>query len=309
MTIYINPYSGAGRALEKWSNVRAQVERLYGSVTEHIIEERDQWNTVVRESLAGGERQFVAAGGDGTVNILLNTLLANATDRERPEFALGAIGLGSSNDFHKPVNPEGVIGGIPCKLDFDRSAPRDVGVVFFQNNGMRETRYFMVNASIGVTASANYFFNHPDALLRRLKKYSVSAAIYYSAFLTIIRHKNIPVLMQVGAGRVINSRLSNLAVIKNPNFSGSLHYGIEARYQSHDFDVFSCHGMGTTDLLRLLYHCANGGATTMENMDHWILPSLSVKAGSEYALEYDGEVVQTDFCRFSVFPTSIRVCP
>ena len=309
MTIYINPYSGAGRALDRWDFLRAKIESSNGPLTSHIVRDRQQWDLLVRESLAKGERRFVAAGGDGTVNILLNTLLAISTPQVLSEIILGAIGLGSSNDFHKPVAPENLIQGIPCKIDFNKPATRDIGVLYFQNGDQRMTKYFIINASIGVTATANYLFNHPGRILRFLKKYSVDAAIYYSAFRTIMLHRNIPVLMQIAENRVINSQLSNLAIIKNPNFSGSLHYGIEARYQSFDFDVFSCHGMGKTDLLRLLYHCANGGATTMPNMDHWVLPSLTVKAGSPYALEYDGEVVQTDFCRFSLLPTTMKVCP
>ena len=307
MTILINPYSSAGNALRKWEKVRSKIKKLCDSFLLHTIYEREGWESLVRESLQSGERAFVAGGGDGTVNLLLNTLMNNATPRQLSELKIGAIGLGSSNDFHKPFNRE--ISGVPIKIDFNGSQPRDVGCLYYQVDGRRETRYFLINASIGITANANFFFNHPDRILHFLKKHSTSAAITYAACKTIAGHRNISVQIQTDDNHTQCSLLSNLAVIKNPHFSGSLRYGVPARYRSHEFDIFFCHDMTRKNLLRLLASCANGGASRMEKMNHWISKSVAVRSDSAIPVEYDGEVVLTEFCRFSILPICIGVCP
>ena len=56
-----------------------------------------------RAALARGTRVFIAAGGDGTAHALLNALVDAPGRPPLDALALGAVGLGSSNDLHKPV--------------------------------------------------------------------------------------------------------------------------------------------------------------------------------------------------------------
>ena len=80
----------------------------------------------VRAALDDGIRTFIAAGGDGTVNALVDALVRLRGTIALDDLTLGAIGLGSSNDAHKPVERE--IGGIPVRIDAQRALPRDVGI-------------------------------------------------------------------------------------------------------------------------------------------------------------------------------------
>ena len=92
----------------------------------------DQLQGWVSGKIAEGARNFVAAGGDGTMNLALNALL-NAPGRagiaSPEELRFGAVGLGSSNDFQKPYVSDGRVeaGGIHCRLDFDRATAHDIG--------------------------------------------------------------------------------------------------------------------------------------------------------------------------------------
>ena len=134
-----------------------------------------------------GHDVVVAAGGDGTVNGVLNAILANDVD-----VALGAIGLGSSNDFHKPFAADRSVAGVPVRLDPAQAVRADVGKATLTDpDGAMRTRYFVLNASLGVVAQGNAFFNAPDRTLRALKKTSVDLAIAYAALVSISRFKPI----------------------------------------------------------------------------------------------------------------------
>ncbi len=61
-------------------------------------------------------------GGDGTVHALVEALALAPRRPPLDHLTLGAVGLGSSNDFHKPVGRR--VGGVPVRLSPWRAAPR-----------------------------------------------------------------------------------------------------------------------------------------------------------------------------------------
>ena len=124
--------------------------------------------SVIAAGTAAGHDAIVVAGGDGTVNLALNVIMDPATDRPRaPRVALGAIGLGSSNDFHKPIAPERDLAGAPARVDVEGATVVDVGKATIQLPGEgRLVRYFLLNASMGMVADGNNAFNTSRGLVK-----------------------------------------------------------------------------------------------------------------------------------------------
>jgi hypothetical protein len=171
MTTVVNPYA-AGGGLDRWSLV---VPSCPDTRRNEICIRSGSTVSDGADAIQAGEREFISAGGDGTVNALVNALASMLGPEELRNVTVGALGLGSSNDFHKPYTH--TIHGFPARIDFDRARPRDAGCLSFDSC----RRFFLVNASAGVTANANAFFNGPDTGLRLLKSVSTAAAISYAA--------------------------------------------------------------------------------------------------------------------------------
>ena len=85
-------------------------------------------------------------------------------------------------------------------------------------------KYFLLNASMGVTAEANNLFNNPDAVLKFLKKHFTGLAILYAAFRTIFSYKNFEAKIIFDSYETYSFNISNLSIIKSPNISGDLSY-------------------------------------------------------------------------------------
>ena len=157
MVLFVNTQAAAGTASAKWRKIEQEFRRRFQSARIYLSGNTFAMNDIVRHSLLDGETDFAVAGGDGTVNALLNSILAVSAPANLTRVRIGALGLGSSNDYHKPFVREQFIGEIPCKLDFQNSYLRDIGCLTYESGGRTRRRYFLANTSVGVTAEANLF--------------------------------------------------------------------------------------------------------------------------------------------------------
>ena len=309
MVLFINSHAAGGTALAKWRSIEAEFVKRFHPSHVHSPRSMDSMTDLLRHELDRGERDFVAAGGDGTVNALLNAICSAAPIQELPALSLGAVGLGSSNDFHKPFLKQQFIGNVPCKVDFPNAYLRDIGCLSFVENGQLRQRQFLANASSGVTAEANWFFNNPTTALEALKRVSTGAAILYAAVLTILRYHNFECTIQTEDCELRSTLLTNLAVMKNPHVSGSFRYDTPVAPNDGNFAVNLSESMSKPELLRLLYSLSRGRFTRLNHTQSWLRPCITISASKPMAIEYDGEIVNARSATFAVLPRYLKVCP
>jgi len=309
MFVLLNPTAGGGRALARWKRVAAGLKSRFGALEVHDSADPRVTQTRIAESLACGERRFVAAGGDGTVNRLISTLATVARPQLLPQISIGAVGLGSSNDFHKPFRNDAARGGIPDRLDFDAAAPHDVGVLLYADpQGTARRRYWINNASIGVTADGNYRFNAPDLALRCLKRLATGPAICYAALRALVAHRPRLMTLQWDEEPPVPVPVSNLGVVKNPHFAGSLRYDSPREPASGRFYVHLLEGQSVPRLLSALLGLSRGHFVRPGSRS-WRAARLAVEARDPFPVEVDGEVVLARCACFALLPCRLRICP
>jgi diacylglycerol kinase family enzyme len=262
----------------------------------------------MEEQLRAGRVNFLACGGDGTVNLAVTSIVESKA-LSLGGARLGAIGLGSSNDFHKPYGSLGRerIAGRPARLDFSRAAPHDLGQAIFPTG----SRYFAINASVGVTAEANDLFNQSPGPISFLKRSWVDGAILASALLTFARYRNLELDVVLDSGRERTTLLTNLGVIKNRHFSGSFRYESGPRPDDGRLAVHLCEGMGRAEMLRTLASLARGkfsGLGKTSSSDAAVAEVRSPE-GKLFAVETDGEITRAPSARFEVLSRRVYLCP
>jgi diacylglycerol kinase (ATP) len=309
MILFLNTRAAGGTALNKWRRIESEFICRFRPSRVHMPQNTDALRDRLRHAIENGEKDFVAAGGDGTVNTLLNSICEIAHPTELPGIRLGAVGLGSSNDFHKPFLKAQFVGDVPCKVDFSNAYLRDVGCLTFSENGRRTQRYFLANASGGVTAEANWLFNNPTATLEFLKRVSTRAAILCAAVRTILLYRNFECTIQVDQNKRFTTLLTNLAVMKNPHVSGSFLYDTPVAPNDGAFAINLSECMSKLELLNLLYSLSHGRFTHLRHTQSWSQTSVTVSCPEPMAVEYDGEIVTARSAEFTVLPKHIQVCP
>jgi diacylglycerol kinase family enzyme len=307
MQVILNNKSCGGAAHEKWARVSKSLKLNNGSTEIFQVGSNGSSKEFIADSLNKGRINFVIAGGDGTINHFLNDIINLAEPEILSELKIGAVGIGSSNDFHKPFQSRITLNRIPYKLNFIDALHRDIGCLQFENEGKPSKKYFLINASIGITAEGNNFFNNPDSILRFLKKYNTQSAITYAALKNIFTYKNFIAEIRSN-NKIFGTSISNLGIIKCPFFSGKLRYQSTPLLNNGLFDIHLYQSLKKWRLLDLFYSLGNGINDNSFNKKFWRTNGLKVTSQKEFAVEFDGEVITTKSVEFSVIPRLIKVC-
>lgn len=301
----VNLQANNGRAARRWARIAQELELSLPPGSRFIafsppIDLDERLDTL----LADGYQCFISAGGDGSANFLLNSLMKKCGENAQ-KICLGGIGLGSSNDFIKPKKH--FLQGLPTRLNVQTTALVDVGKAEFRTaNGGWETRYFMANASLGVTAEANWFFNHGDWFIRLVKDRWTDLAIIYAALRSIFRFKNIPVQL-VLPDETLETALSNLAILKSTYVSGSFHFDDPVQRSDGFLGLNACLNMSKMALINTLIALAKGKFKGRPKTLSRAVKTCTVGSATPMALEMDGEVFRTTEVRFSVLPRAIQL--
>jgi diacylglycerol kinase family enzyme len=304
--VLVNAAARGGRA-------RARLEACWPAVAERFdpqvvpLDGPGRWRSDVGRALAGGVRHFVAAGGDGTVGALADALWTERGRVPAGELTLAAVGLGSSNDFHKPVRARAA--GVPVRLGAPQ--PRDLGRVRYEGaDGAPREHVFVVSGSFGLTAQANAFFNSGDPLLRQLRRRWTVGAIAYAALRTIALGRGVRLRLTLAGPRPTGAelRFASLGVLKTPHLSGGLLFDTPVRGDDGLLAVNAIEDRGRAATLGALIGLARGRFSGRAGTRHWSVPAVDVAADAPVELEIDGEVVLARRARFDVLEERILAC-
>lgn len=308
MLVVLNPQSNAGTALQRWRPVEGVLRERNTDLTVEMPSDAEQAMKLVQASLESDPPEvIVAAGGDGMVNLVLNAIIDPATDRPRhgaESVALGAIGLGSSNDFHKPVRAS--IADIPVRLGTPELV--DVGkATMLLPDGTRTVRYFLLNASMGLVAAGNHSFNNARGPIGWLKSRNVEAAIIATALSNIATHQPLAIQLR-GSDWEHTAPITNVGVLKSVHFAGGMYYDTPVTRADGMFDVNIWEAAGRARILGLiagLYRGKfRGSALATCRRD----TAVELRPAAPAPLELDGEITIVESARLEVLPRVLRVC-
>jgi YegS/Rv2252/BmrU family lipid kinase len=147
----LNPRSGGGRAARDRHRIvhllrqaGVQFELAASEYASHAI-------ALARDAAASGYRKFLAIGGDGTLNELLNGALQGGTS-ESTDVTLGLIPVGRGNDWGRGQRIPSGYREAAALLARQRTVAHDVGIAESFDMDTPQLRYFLNVAGVGFDA-------------------------------------------------------------------------------------------------------------------------------------------------------------
>jgi diacylglycerol kinase (ATP) len=200
----VNPASGGGRCGKRAPGVLGRLREAGLSLEVRETRAPGDATLLAREAYAGGFRNFIAVGGDGTSFEIVNGLFPEA--REGGRAALGFLPLGRGNSFLRDFTTEGAEYSIRAILEKRR---RSCDVI--RLNHAQGSLYFINTLNMGFAADVATLTN------RRLK-FLGEAGYLVGVLVSLVRLRRRPFPLRADGER--DERRCLFVAFSNSKFTG-----------------------------------------------------------------------------------------
>ncbi len=270
---------------EKAARFIDRIRQLADGAEIRLTTSADEAEAIAREAVKSGYRTVVAAGGDGTINEVVNGLGESGVH-------LGILPVGTMNVLAAEL-------GLPVK---DLAACWRIitdGHIQQIDLARGNDRYFVQLAGVGLDAQV---VRETDLEFRKNfgpLSYVVSVAQIAA---------RIPPKLEIHTPDG-QTRDGCFVLIGNGRYyGGPFHVFTDAAIDDGLLDVLIFHDLGYLDIVRYTQSLIFGGLSKLPNVDYFQTPSLRVTSEEEVPVELDGEVDFDVPVEFSIAPTKLMVC-
>lgn len=287
--LIVNPASGQETAIGHLPAINARLREAGDVDIVLTTGEGDGVEAGRRAALEGYDRVFVA-GGDGTLNEVLNGLAQ--VDGALGAVVLAVVPLGTGNDFATaigvPASPEDAVDA----LLGGAVAPVDVGRV--------NDRCFLNISAGGFIADVS------DAVNPQLKTVLGKLAYLIGGAQVLLDYE--PVSARVAnAATVTKASLLAFAVCNSRLIGGGRLIAPHAIVDDGWLDVCLIHAMPTLEFVALLRRVSSGDHVDDDRVTYFRTQQLELAFDRTVRINTDGQVLEADRCRYEVLPGAARV--
>lgn len=295
----VNPTAGHGRTKALWPEVERAL-RAHGLDFEaELTTAPGDATALAASAVRAGIDLVVAVGGDGTVNEVVNGLLADGVAAPP---TLGLVSSGSGCDLIRTLGiPKGV--AAVDVLARGRPRPVDVGRVSYQaRDGTPTTRYFVNAADLGLGAEV------AERVNRSGKRFGGFLTFLGNAVVTLVGARFKTIAYSSDGGEASITRAGIVFIANGQYAGGGMHFAPGARVDDGLFDVIVLQEVGRAALLAdLLPRVYRGAHLGHPAVIHYQAREITVSSTDPLLLELDGEQPGRAPATFTLLPRAIRI--
>jgi diacylglycerol kinase (ATP) len=299
----VNPIAGNGRAhglaprIQAWMAERAIDGRLLET------RERGHAERLAADAIDQGHDRVIAVGGDGTIQEVLNGLLATGRGPDGRVPVLGIVPAGRGNDVARGV-------GLPTADPLDSlpiasgeaTEPLDVGKATDEGGAVR---YFGAAGGVGFDAQVAW------TMAFNRKAWMRGEAGYFLATLNELRrfrNRDLRVTLRGDDGdRVVDQRSLFIAFANGPYYGGGMQICPGASTNDGWLDICVVGDLSRFEALRELPGIYQARHVKNPKVEIVQVRSLRIEGDAETRVHLDGEPFGSLPLEVSVLPAAVRV--
>lgn len=301
MVAIVNPHAASGRALRTWEGLKRVADTWHMSLATWQTRRPKHATQLTQRALELNASALFVIGGDGTLNEVVNGLMAN---RNRPLPVLILIPGGTGSDFSRTLYaPE--LRHLSPQLFWEgiMSWPvvyADIGQLTLQGPGGIVQKYFANVADVGLGGVTASYVNHHSKRLGGRASFIVGAFKAYQIF-----HPQALTLTIDG----YQTQMSPLTVVmaNGAYFGGGMWIAPTARIDDGVLTVVLVDNVPRSFFLRHFLQVYRGRHTTLPGVRVMETQELRIDANTPLPLDIDGEDLLTKHIECRIIPAILPI--
>lgn len=291
----VNPSSGLAGSRHNWGGIEAALRSAQVPLEVVRTSQPHEGEFIARREVQQGRRRLIAAGGDGSVNDVVNGVMtAGLPDTRVVTLAVAPTGTG--NDWARSLG----IGRSPAKVVAAIAACRtmlhDVGIVDYPGSGQRR-RWFINVAGAGYDAYMTARLPRPIPSALTYLRVAISGLVSYRA----------PRFRVDADGSTVDGPML-LVFAANAQFCGNrMHVAPVARMDDGLLDVVMVRELGLLAVLPKLAKLYRGSILGDPAVRHVRAARVRIEADPPAGVQVDGQMAGTTPAEFSLLGQALRV--
>jgi len=296
--LIVNPRSAHGSTGRRWGEIRATLARALQDF-DTVFTERPGHATLLAREASSVYGVVAAVGGDGTINEVLNGLMAGGQGASGA--ALGVIPRGTGSDFVRSVGiPHDLLGAARVLAAGERRL-LDVGRAQVMGlDGKPLLRFFINEAEVGMGAAVS------DAVNRSSKRFG-ALSFWWGILATMLRYRDRQVTLRLDGGPAEEFVINNIWVANGRFSGGGMKSAPRAQPDDGLLDVVLVARAGLLPRLRTLLGLRSGRFTVLPHVRYRRARTVEVLSGPPAPVEVEGELVGKTPAVFDLLPRAISV--
>jgi diacylglycerol kinase (ATP) len=283
-----NVMSGSGTIRAKTDTVNEAFNRAGKLVTFFRISQSN--DMMLREIFAGGGYDtLVVAGGDGTINSVVNDMFHSGAN-----MPLGIIPSGTSNDFAASL---GITGSFSKCLDsIINHEPRYVDIAMLNNE-----RYFVGTCAGGIFVNVSYKTSND------FKRALGPTAYYIKALTEVGTFKPFKLEIKAGDGRIFEEEALLFFITNGSHAGGFTQLINKADINDGLMDIVIIKECLNVELVALFFKAVTNNLLDDKNVVHIKAEKCIVSSNKRIVLSVDGEKGDALPVDFEVVPDKLKI--
>lgn len=293
--LIINPVSGSDTAPHYIEQIKRVLEPKFGKLEVYTTEKAGDARDIAADAVRSGCTHIFSAGGDGTLNEVLNGVANEINGFEQITF--GVIPLGTGNDFANAALflPEDVEAALAV-LAQNKVVAVDVGKV---------NEYFFVNVSAG-----GFIAEVSEAVDPTLKSIAGKFAYLIGGAQVLLDYEAVKTDLKFSyaSGEKVRRtfNIEMFAVCNSKMVGGGRLIAPDAEIDDGLFDVCIFEATDTLDFLTTLAQVAAGGHIGDDSVTFFRVSEIEFEFEREINVNADGEVFSVRKCLYKILPGAAK---
>lgn len=293
--LVLNPASAGGRTGRRQKEILRAVEQRFGPVTLVLTEQNGH---IPRSAIDGS--LILVAGGDGTIQHVVNALLQNGlSSGTSAELAILSTGTGCG--FAQSLGiPHGLESQVRLAAE-GRATAVDLGRLEYTGfDGTRMLRYFINECQLGVGAEV------VKQVETGGKRMGGRFAFGLATLNSVLRHRNQPMVITADGIR-LDGRFCGVTIANGARMGGGMNLVPGASVEDRHLDLLTMGDLTVVQRLCAFPRIYNGSHAQSKGFSIRQADHVTIRSDESVVVAADGEILGMTPCTIGIVPSAIRI--